>query len=70
MLLRHSCRASCRTLSRRSYDQLRASSLVLILRAFFGGAKSCALVNFFMICPPVWWLAHHEQILPLITAIS
>ena len=46
------------------------SSLVLILRAFFGGAKSCALVNFFMICPPVWWLAHHEQILPLITAIS
>jgi hypothetical protein len=27
------------------------SSLVLVLRAFFGGAKSCALVNFFMICP-------------------
>jgi hypothetical protein len=23
----------------------------LVLRAFFGGAKSCALVNIFMICP-------------------
>jgi hypothetical protein len=31
------------------------SSLVLILLAFHGGAKSCALVNFFMICPPVGW---------------
>jgi hypothetical protein len=31
------------------------SSLVLVLRAFHGGAKSCALVNFFMICPPVGW---------------
>jgi hypothetical protein len=31
------------------------SSLVLVLRAFFGGAKSCPLVNFFMICPPVGW---------------
>jgi hypothetical protein len=41
------------------------SSLALVLRAFFGGAKSCALVNFFMICPPVgWWLADHDQILP------
>jgi hypothetical protein len=31
------------------------SSLVLVLRAFHGGAKSCSLVNFFMICPPVGW---------------
>jgi hypothetical protein len=23
----------------------------LVLRAVFGGAKRCALVNFFMICP-------------------
>jgi hypothetical protein len=43
------------------------SSLALVLRAFFGGAKSCALVNIFMICPPMvsWWLADHDQILPL-----
>jgi hypothetical protein len=31
------------------------SSLVLVLRAFFGGLKSCALVNLFMISPR--WLA-------------
>jgi hypothetical protein len=29
------------------------SSLALVLRAVFGSAKSCALVNLFMICPPV-----------------
>ena len=29
------------------------SSLTLVLRAVFGGAKSCALVNLFMVCPPV-----------------
>jgi hypothetical protein len=31
------------------------SSLVLVLRAFFGGLKSCSLVNFFMVSPR--WLA-------------
>jgi hypothetical protein len=48
------------------------SSLALVLRAFFGGAKSCALVNIFMICPPMvsWWLADDDQILSLIAAIS
>src|SRR5262249_61321835 len=49
------------------------SSLALVLRAFFGGAKSCAFVNIFMICPPMvgWWLADHDQIsCPWITAIS
>jgi hypothetical protein len=46
------------------------SSLVLVLNAIFGAAKSCPLVNLFMICPPVgWWLADHwladhDQILP------
>ena len=30
---------------------LARSSLALVLRARFGGAKSCALVKFFMICP-------------------
>jgi hypothetical protein len=33
------------------------SSLVLVLRSFFGGAKSCALVNFFMILAPAVCLA-------------
>jgi hypothetical protein len=41
------------------------SSLVLVLRAFHGGAKSRSLVNFFMICPRSGWgLADHDQILP------
>ena len=30
---------------------LARSSLALVLRARFGGAKSCALVKSFMICP-------------------
>ena len=52
---------------------LARSSLALVLRANFGGAKSCALVNRFMICPPPtvgWWLADDDQILTLIAAIS
>jgi len=44
----------------------------LFLRTLFAEAKSCALVNLFMICPQ--WsaggLADHDEILPLITAIS
>jgi hypothetical protein len=44
----------------------------LVLRVIFGAPKSCALVNLFMICPQ--WsasgLADHDEILPLITAIS
>jgi hypothetical protein len=37
-----------------------------VSRALFGAAKGCPLVNLFMICPPVgWWLADHDQILPL-----
>jgi hypothetical protein len=31
------------------------ASLVLALRAFHGGAKSCPLVNLFMNLPPVGW---------------
>src|SRR5262249_55815035 len=30
---------------------LARASLALVLRAVFGGAKSCAIVNVFMICP-------------------
>jgi hypothetical protein len=43
------------------------SSLALVLRALIGGAKSCALVNLFMMLPPMvgWWLADHDQILLL-----
>jgi len=51
---------------------LARSSLALVLHALFGAAKSCALVNLFMICPR--WLASGQpttnQILLLITAIS
>ena len=45
---------------------LARSSLALVLRAIFGGAKSCALVNLFIICPPMvgWWLADGDQIRP------
>jgi hypothetical protein len=42
-----------------------------VSRTLFGAAKSCAIVNFFMICPPVGsWLADDDQILFLIAAIS
>ena len=37
---------------------LARSSLASVLRALFGGAKSCALVNLFMICPR--WSASGE----------
>ena len=51
---------------------LARSSLALVLHALFGAAKSCALVNLFMICPR--WSASGQpttnQILLLITAIS
>jgi len=38
---------------------LARAILALVLRAVFGGAKSCALVSLFMICPPMvsWWLS-------------
>jgi hypothetical protein len=32
---------------------LARSNQSLVLRALFAGAKSCALVNVFMICPPM-----------------
>jgi hypothetical protein len=35
-----------------------------VSRTLFGAAKSCPLVNLFMICPG-WWLADHDQTLPL-----
>jgi hypothetical protein len=51
--------ARCAVLAARSraatMTNFARSSLVLVLRAFHGGAKSCALVNFFMICPPLGW---------------
>ena len=51
---------------------LARSSLALVLRAIFGGAKSCALVNLFMICPPMVGCGspYDDQILTLIAAIS
>jgi hypothetical protein len=40
-------------------------SLVLVLRAIFGGTKSRALVNVFMISPLGLVASRHDQILPL-----
>ena len=49
------CAACCCALSAAraraaTTTNLARSSLALVLRAIFGGAKSCALVNLFMIC--------------------
>jgi len=49
---------------------LARASLALVLRAIFGGAKNCAIVNVFMICPNGRLVAEHDPILYLITAIS
>ena len=61
MLLRSLCRAR----SRRDYDQLSALK-PRFLRAIFGGAKSCALVNpLHDLHPSVgWWLADDAQFFP------
>jgi hypothetical protein len=51
---------------------LARASLALVLRAVFGGAKSCASVNLFMICPPagqLMGLTDNDEVLSLITAI-
>jgi hypothetical protein len=50
------CAACCCALSAArsraaTTTNLARSSLALVLRAIFGGAKSCALVNLSMICP-------------------
>lgn len=34
-------------------NNLARASLALVLRALFGAPKSCALVNLFMILPPI-----------------
>jgi hypothetical protein len=49
------CAACCSALSAAraraaTTTNLARSSLALVLRAIFGGAKSCTLVNLFMIC--------------------
>jgi hypothetical protein len=51
---------------------LARSSLALVLAALAGAAKSCALDNIFMICPPMvgWWRTDNDQVISLITAIS
>ena len=67
------CCAVCTARSRAAaITNFARSNQSWVLRALFAGAKSCTLVNFFMICPQ--WstggLAGHDEILPLITAIS
>ena len=60
MLLRSLCRAARATTT----TNLARSSLALVLRAIFGGAKSCALVNLFMHSIVGWWLADDAQFFP------
>jgi hypothetical protein len=51
---------------------LARASLALVLRAVFGGAKSCASVNLFMDLPPagqLMGLTDNDEVLSLITAI-
>jgi hypothetical protein len=40
---------------------LARSSLALVLSALFGAAKSCALVNLFMICPRLSVVTNRQQ---------
>jgi hypothetical protein len=40
---------------------LARASLALVLCAVFGGAKSCALVSFFMICPAGQLMANRQR---------
>jgi hypothetical protein len=55
-----------RALAPPTTTNLARSSLALVLRAIFGGAKSCALVSLFLDVPPMvgWWLADDAQFFP------
>ena len=68
MLLRRLYRA----ISRRDYDQLRALEPGLGLARLLWRSKELRARQPLHDFPPMvgWWLAHHDQILPLITAIS
>src|SRR5262249_26653777 len=48
----HCCAVSAARSRAATMTNLARSSLALALPALFGAAKSCALVNLFMICPP------------------
>ena len=65
----HCCAVSTARSRAATMTNLARSSLALALPALFGAAKSCALVNLFMICPP-WSTGDpspdDNQILPLI----
>jgi hypothetical protein len=47
----HRCAVSAARSRAATMTNLARSSLALVLPALFGAAKSCALVNLFMICP-------------------
>ena len=55
----HCCAVSAARSRAATMTNLARAILALVLRAVFGGAKSCALVSLFMICPPMvsWWLS-------------
>src|SRR6516162_5237438 len=67
-------RSLYRAISRRSYDQLGALKPVLVpARPLCFGKERCALRQPLHDLPPKWsagGLADHDEILPLITAIS
>jgi hypothetical protein len=61
----------CRALSRLDYDQLRAVEPGLGLARPLCRSKELRPCQRLHDLPPVgWWLVHHDQIMPLITAIS
>src|SRR5262249_43116717 len=64
----HCCALSTARSRAATMTNLARASLALVLRAVFGGAKSCALVNLFMICPRWSVSSDHGQI--MLTAIS
>jgi hypothetical protein len=58
------CCAVCAARSRAAVTtNFARSNQSWVLRALFAGAKSCALVNLFMICPQMvgWWLSRPRR---------
>jgi hypothetical protein len=56
----HCCAVSAARSRAATMTNLARSSLALVLTALFGAAKSCALVNLFMICPR-WSIASRRR---------
>src|SRR5215471_21517695 len=57
----HCCAVSAARARAATMTNLARSSLALVLSALFGAAKSCALVNLFMICPRLSVVTNRQQ---------